>query len=76
MSQQLALIAADTATGPLGLEYHSDFLAASEEQGMLAHIDNCQWLNDLSRRVLHFGYKYDYTSRGLDETARIGPLPE
>ena len=25
---------------------------------------------------MHFGYKYDYTSRGLDETARIGPLPE
>ena len=27
-------------------------------------------------RVLHFGYKYDYTNRKLDETARIGPLPE
>ena len=25
---------------------------------------------------MHFGYKYDYTSRRLDETARIGPLPE
>ena len=25
---------------------------------------------------MHFGYKYDYTSRSLDESARIGPLPE
>lgn len=76
MSQQLALIAAETATAPMGLEYHSDFLAAFEEDGLLARIDSSEWLNDLSRRVLHFGYKYDYTSRGLDETARIGALPE
>ena len=28
------------------------------------------------RSKLNFGYKYDYTRRSLDETARIGPLPE
>ena len=60
----------------MGLEYHSDFLAASDEDRLLAHIDSSEWLADLSRRVLHFGYKYDYTSRSLDETARIGPLPD
>ena len=76
MSLQLSLIATETATVPMGLEYHSDFLAASEEEGLLSHIDNSEWLTDLSRRVLHFGYKYDYTNRRLDETARIGPLPE
>ena len=76
MSLQLSLIPTETATAPMGLEYHSDFLAVSEEEGLLAHIDNSEWLTDLSRRVLHFGYKYDYTSRRLDETARIGPLPE
>ena len=76
MSLQLSLIPTETATTPVGLEYHRDFLAASEEEGLLAHIDNSEWLTDLSRRVLHFGYKYDYTSRRLDETARIGPLPE
>ncbi|WP_420445844.1 alpha-ketoglutarate-dependent dioxygenase AlkB [Candidatus Poriferisodalis sp.] len=26
--------------------------------------------------MLHFGYKYDYLNRKLDESARIGPLPE
>ena len=76
MSQQLALIDAETPTAPMGLEYHPDLLAASDEECLLAHIDNSEWLTDLSRRVLHFGYKYDYTSRSLDETARIGPLPE
>ena len=76
MSLQLSLIDAEVATAPMGLEYHPDFLATSEEDGLLAHIDDSEWLTDLSRRVMHFGYKYDYTSRRLDETARIGPLPE
>ena len=45
---------------------------------MLAHIDgdDSPWLDDLSRRVQHFGYKYDYSNRRLDATARIGPLPD
>ena len=76
MSLQLPLLDADTATAPTGLEYHPDFLDASQEYELLARIDDAEWLTDLSRRVMHFGYKYDYTSRRLDETARIGPLPE
>ncbi len=76
MSQQLALIEEEVATAPLGLEYHPDFLGASEEDRLLAYIDDSEWLTDLSRRVVHFGYKYDYTNRKLDDTARIGPLPE
>ena len=76
MSLQLSLIDAEAANAPMGLEYHADFLGTSEEDGLLAHIDDAEWLTDLSRRVMHFGYKYDYTSRRLDETARIGPLPE
>ena len=76
MSLQLSLMDAETATAPMGLEYLPDFLDASEEAGLLAYIDDSEWLTDLSRRVMHFGYKYDYTSRRLDETARIRPLPE
>ncbi len=76
MSSQLSLIDTETVTAPAGLEYHNDFLDTSEEDGLLAYIDDSEWLTDLSRRVLHFGYKYDYTNRKLDETARIGPLPE
>ena len=76
MSLQLSLMDAQTTAAPVGLEYRPDFLVASEEAGLLAYIDDSEWLTDLSRRVMHFGYKYDYTSRRLDETARIGPLPE
>ena len=76
MSLQLALIDTKTAAVPIGLEYHSDFLAASDENSLLTRIDSPVWLTDLSRRVMHFGFKYDYTSRSLDETAYIGPLPE
>jgi len=76
MSLQLSFIDAEEATAPTGLEYHPDFLAVAEEDRLLAHIDQSEWLTDLSRRVMHFGYKYDYTSRSLDETARIGSLPE
>ncbi|MDE0699924.1 MAG: alpha-ketoglutarate-dependent dioxygenase AlkB [Acidimicrobiaceae bacterium] len=76
MSLQLSLIDEETVAAPKGLEYHSDFLAAAEEDRLLEHIDDSEWLTDLARRVLHFGYKYDYTSRKLDESSRIGPLPE
>ena len=65
MSLQLSLLAAAAATAPMGLEYHRDFLTASEEARLLTHIADSEWLTDLSRRVLHFGYKYDYTSRSL-----------
>jgi len=73
---QRSLIDEETVVAPAGLEYYSDFLTASEEDCLLERIDDSEWLTDLARRVLHFGYKYDYTSRKLDETARIGPLPE
>ena len=76
MSMQLSLLDDDTAVAPIGLEYHDGFLSAAEEADLLDHIDASEWLTDLSRRVLHFGYKYDYSNRRLDETARIGPLPE
>ena len=75
-SLRLPLLAEETAVSPAGLEYHSAFLAAHEEVDLLANIDGCEWLGDLSRRVQHYGYRYDYTNRRLDESTRIGPLPE
>ncbi len=63
---------------PGGLEYHPAFLTAHDEAELLAQIDGADspWLDDLSRRVQHFGYKYDYSNRRLDDSARIGPLPD
>ncbi len=76
MSMQLSLLPEGAAVAPSGLEYHQEFLSASEESTLLGRIDAGEWLTDLSRRVLHYGYKYDYSNRGLDDSARIGPLPE
>ena len=76
MNTELLLFADDATVTPDGLEYHQGFLTPVEEAELLAQIDASAWLTDLSRRVLHFGFKYDYSNRRLDETARIGPLPE
>lgn len=74
---QVALLelAEDAAVAPSGLAYRSEFLTAHEEAELLGWIDGSEWLSDLSRRVQHYGYKYDYSNRRLDESARIGPLP-
>ena len=76
MSTQLSLLPPADIAAPTGLEYHAEFITAAEERHLLAQFDDAEWLTDLSRRVLHFGYKYDYSNRKLDEAARIGPLPE
>ncbi|WP_428116879.1 alpha-ketoglutarate-dependent dioxygenase AlkB [Candidatus Poriferisodalis sp.] len=75
MSMQLSLLAEETTVAPTGLVYHEQFLTAPEELDFLAQIDASEWLTDLSRRVLHFGFKYDYSNRRLDESARIGAFP-
>ncbi len=84
MSVQLSLLPEELPAGepgagsPAGLEYHPQLLTAQDEAELLAHIDNADapWLDDLSRRVQHFGYKYDYSARRLDDSAHIGPLPD
>ena len=52
------------------------FLTDEESQDLLATINKCDWMNDLKRRVQHYGWKYDYSSRSLSENQRIGDLPE
>lgn len=76
MNMQLSLLSPETMAEPDGLEYYEGFLTASEEAALLRQIGCGEWLTELSRRVLHFGYKYDYANRRLDETARIGSLPD
>lgn len=76
MSTQLSFLPDDIGVVPPGFEYLPDFLSRSEEAELTACIESGAWLADLSRRVQHYGYKYDYSNRKLDESARIGPLPE
>lgn len=58
-----------------GLNYHHDFISTEEEQKLIKNIDNEPWLNDLKRKVQHYGFKYDYRARKINESFRIGPLP-
>lgn len=41
----------------------------------LISLDRMPWLDDLSRRVQHYGWRYDYKSRTVRHDAYLGPLP-
>ena len=59
-----------------GLEYLPDFISAEEERALMKAIDGQPWLNDLKRRVQHYGYKYDYKERAVKPDSYLGPLPD
>lgn len=59
-----------------GLKYIPDYIDEDYHDRLLAQIDKQQWLNDLKRRVQHYGYKYDYKARKVKHGMRIGELPE
>jgi alkylated DNA repair dioxygenase AlkB len=80
-SRQLALFADEVSIvardylGVSGLTYAASVLSAAEQSATLHAIDQQPWLNDLKRRVQHYGYKYDYRSRRIDPSMFVGPLP-
>ena len=53
-----------------GKEYISNYITTEEAKNLRKRIDEETWLDDLKRRVQHYGYKYDYKAR------RIGELPD
>ncbi|MGO1071788.1 alpha-ketoglutarate-dependent dioxygenase AlkB [Lysobacter sp. CA199] len=61
---------------PPGVEVMPDFLVPEEEQSILSLVDASKWLDDLARRVQHYGWKYDYGKRKIDRSAYLGPLPD
>jgi alkylated DNA repair dioxygenase AlkB len=58
-----------------GLNYIAEFINEPTQQILLAAIDLEPWLNDLQRRVQHYGYKYDYKARKIDRSMYLGELP-
>lgn len=58
------------------LEYHREFISIEEHKTILSAIDDNPWLNDLKRRVQHYGYKYDYRKRRIDPSMHIGKIPD
>lgn len=58
------------------LTYIPNFITPTEELALLNTIDQQPWITDLKRRVQHYGWKYDYTARRVDELMRLGALPD
>jgi alkylated DNA repair dioxygenase AlkB len=58
-----------------GLKIFFDFISQEEEKELQYNIDKSEWLSDLTRRVQHYGYKYDYKARRIDKTFYIGEIP-
>lgn len=57
---------------PKGLELKENYISPEKEQELIAIIDSLPWLIDLKRRVQHYGYKYDYRTKGkLDYLGEI-----
>jgi alkylated DNA repair dioxygenase AlkB len=58
-----------------GLRLIDAWISADEAASLLAAIDAEAWRADLSRRVQHYGWRYDYKARSIDASMRLGPLP-
>lgn len=59
-----------------GLRYLPNFIDEETEAALTATIDQQPWLNDLKRRVQHYGWRYDYKARGITQDLRIGAIPD
>lgn len=57
------------------ISYQDEFITESEEHTLLAAVDTSHWSQDLQRRVQHYGYRYDYSKKGISQEHNIGPLP-
>lgn len=59
-----------------GLTYIPNFITLAESCSIWQFINEEIWLDDLKRRVQHYGYKYDYKSRFIDYSMKLGCLPQ
>ena len=58
-----------------GLRYIKNYITAERHDKLLAHVDEQLWLDDIKRRVQHYGFKYDYRARKVNYDMHIGELP-
>ncbi len=64
--------------GVPGLVIVEHFLSPEEQDHCIRQVDAAQdeWRNDLSRRVQHYGWRYDYKARSITPDMHIGALPD
>jgi alkylated DNA repair dioxygenase AlkB len=58
-----------------GLHYKPSFIGAERQRIVMDCIDSSPWMTDLRRRVQHYGWRYDYSTRFVSEDMRAAPLP-
>lgn len=58
-----------------GFYLQDNYLTPEEESSLINWIDQQTWDTILRRRVQHYGYRYDYASRGIDSAVFLGELP-
>ena len=52
-----------------------DVITEPEEERILLRISQAPWMTELSRRVQHYGYRYDYRARGAGRHDPAAPFP-
>ena len=52
-----------------------DIVTEAEEQRILLRIADAPWLTELSRRVQHYGYRYDYRARNSGQHLSAPAFP-
>ena len=60
---------------PNGLEYIPNYITEAQQTELILQIDKQPWLNDLKRRVQHYGYKYDYKAHKITPELKIDQIP-
>lgn len=59
-----------------GLLYLPHYLNNKKQQKLISIIDAQDWMDDLKRRVQHYGYRYDYRRRTVTPEMHLGKLPD
>ena len=58
-----------------GLRYIKNYITVAKHDSLLERVDHHRWLDDIKRRVQHYGFKYDYRARKVNYDMHIGELP-
>jgi len=61
---------------PPGAIYIENYISVSEQACLINQLDNQIWNTELKRRVQHFGFIYDYKTRKIDSSQKIGKVPQ
>jgi alkylated DNA repair dioxygenase AlkB len=59
-----------------GLFLCEEFIDKATESSLLAFFDSEPWSSELKRRVLHYGFKYNYKSRNISDVEIAPSLPD